>query len=98
MYQERIKEIRTKLNLSVAKLADKIGIPARTITGYERGERTPSIEFLANLSTILNVNANWFITGNGEMFNKKEPSVDNEELEQKVVEVMKKYGVIKKWV
>lgn len=96
MYQERIKEIRTKLNLSVAKLADKIGIPARTITGYERGERTPSIEFLANLSTILNVNANWFITGNGEMFNKKEPSVDNEELEQKVVEVMKKYGVIKK--
>lgn len=98
MYQERIKEIRTKLNLSVAKLADKIGIPARTITGYERGERTPSIEFLANLSTILNVNANWFITGNGEMFNKKEPSVDNEELEQKVVEVMKKYGVIEKWV
>nr|DAI41207.1 MAG TPA: helix-turn-helix domain protein [Caudoviricetes sp.] len=96
MYQERIKEIRTKLNLSVAKLADKIGIPARTITGYERGERTPSIEFLANLSTILNVNANWFITGNGEMFNKKEPFVDNEELEQKVVEVMKKYGVIKK--
>lgn len=96
MYQERIKEIRTKLNLSVAKLADKIGIPARTITGYERGERTPSIEFLANLSTILNVNANWFITGNGEMFNKKEPSVDNEELEQKVVEVMKKYGVIEK--
>lgn len=98
MYQERIKEIRTKLNLSVAKLADKIGIPARTITGYERGERTPSIEFLANLSTIVNVNANWFITGNGEMFNKKEPSVDNEELEQKVVEVMKKYGVIEKWV
>ena len=96
MYLERIKEIRTKLNLSVAKLADKIGIPARTITGYERGERTPSIEFLANLSTILNVNANWFITGNGEMFNKKEPSVDNEELEQKVVEVMKKYGVIEK--
>jgi transcriptional regulator with XRE-family HTH domain len=96
MYQERIKEIRTKLNLSVAKLADKIGIPARTITGYERGERTPSIEFLANLSTIVNVNANWFITGNGEMFNKKEPSVDNEELEQKVVEVMKKYGVIEK--
>lgn len=84
MYQERIKEIRTKLNLSVAKLADKIGIPARTITGYERGERTPSIEFLANLSTIVNVNANWFITGNGEMFNKKEPSVDNEELEHTI--------------
>ncbi len=96
MYQERIKEIRAKLGLSVAKLADKIEIPARTITGYERGERTPSIEFLANLSTILNVNANWFVTGNGEMFNNKQPSVSNEELEQKVVEVMKKYGVIEK--
>lgn len=96
MFQERIKEIRAELGLSVAKLADKIEIPARTITGYERGERTPSIEFLANLSTILNVNANWFVSGNGDMFNNKQPSVNNDELEQKVVEVMKKYGIIEK--
>lgn len=97
MYKERIKEIRSKLNLSVAKLADKIEIPARTITGYERGERMPSIEFLANLSTILSINANWFLTGKGSMFNEQQPSTSNEELEQKVVEVMKKYGVIEKW-
>ncbi len=68
MYEERIKEIRQKTNLSVAKMAYQIGIPARTITGYERGERTPSIEFLTQLSTILNVNPQWFLFGIGEIF------------------------------
>ena len=68
-YSEKVKQIRLKLNLSVAKMADKIGIPQRTITGYERAERMPSIEFLAQCCKILNINANWFITGQGDMFN-----------------------------
>ena len=68
MYSNRIKEIRKKLNLSVAKMAEKIKIPTRTITGYERNERTPSVEFVAQCCTILNINANWFLTGKGEMF------------------------------
>ena len=89
MYKDRIKQIRTKLNLSVAKMAEKILIPARTITGYERGERMPSIEFLANLSTIFNINANWFVSGEGEMFNPKEPRQD-EQLEELVARIVEK--------
>ena len=69
MYAERIKEIRRALNLSIAKMAEKIQIPARTITGYERSERMPSIEFAAQCCIILNINANWFLTGRGDMFN-----------------------------
>ncbi len=95
MYQERIKEIRTKLNLSVAKLADKIGIPARTITGYERGERTPSMEFLASLSTILNVNANWFVTGEGEIFNPPKFEQVQNELALEVRKILREEGLIK---
>ena len=95
MYQERIKTLRSKLNLSVAKLADKIGIPARTITGYERGERMPSIEFLANLSTILNVNANWFLTGKGEMLNPPEFEQVQNDLAQEVRRILKEEGLIK---
>jgi len=95
MYQERIKAIRSKLNLSVAKLADKIDIPARTITGYERGERMPSIEFLANLSIILNVNANWFLTGKGEMLNAPEFEQVQNDLAQEVRRILKEEGLIK---
>lgn len=95
MYQERIKEIRTKLNLSVAKLADKIGIPARTITGYERGERTPSMEFLASLSTVLNVNANWFVTGEGEIFNPPKFEQVQNELALEVRKILREEGLIK---
>ena len=59
MYKERIKEIRSKLKLSVAKFAEKIKIPARTIVSYENDGRNPSIEFLTQCCTILNVNANF---------------------------------------
>lgn len=71
MYTKKIKEIRAALNLSVAKLAEKIDIPARTITSYEQGERTPSIEFLTQLCIILGVDANYFLLGKGQMFVKK---------------------------
>ena len=94
MYQERIKQIRQELELSVAKLSKKIGIPERTITSYERNERVPSLEFLATLCRTFDINANWFLTGEGEMFRQK--PFEQDELEQKVVEVMKKYGVIQK--
>lgn len=96
MYAENLKKIRKELGLSVAKFADKLEIPARTLTTYERKERTPSWKMFAQLYVKININLNWFVSGVGEMFNAKQPSASNEELEQKVVEVMKKYGVIEK--
>lgn len=96
MYQERIKKIRSNLKLSVAKMAEKMKIPSRTFVSYESDGRTPSLEFLAQLCKNFNVNANWFITGDGMMFNEQQPSASDDELEQKVVEVMKKYGIIEK--
>ncbi len=97
MYAEHIKEIRQKLNLSVAKLAEKIEIPARTITGYERSERTPSIEFVAQCCTILNINANWFLTGKGEMFNDNFTCNNQNDLTlriSKVENVLKRKGLL----
>lgn len=67
MYAQKIKEIRKNLGLSVPKLAERINIPARTIVSYESG-RTPSLEFLTQLCNVCNINANWFISGNGDMF------------------------------
>lgn len=96
MYVSKIKEIRKKLGLSVPKLAERINIPARTIVSYESG-RTPSLEFLAQLCTVYDINANWFITGQGEMFIKdikEEKSVvkiDKDEFRELFKECMKEY-------
>lgn len=97
MYAERIKEIRKKLDLSVAKMAGKINIPARTVTGYERGERTPSIEFVTQCCIILNINANWFLTGEGEMFNQnaQQYAAVKKELRSEVLQILKDEGIIK---
>lgn len=70
MYSEKIKQIRSTLNLSIAKLADKINVPARTITSYERGERTPSLEFLTQMCINLDLNPAFFLLDKGPMFNE----------------------------
>ncbi len=87
MYAQKIKQIRSQLNLSVAKLAEKINIPQRTITAYERNERTPSIEFLSQMCKILDINANWFLLDKGGMFNEKLP--EKEEFKQEIKQELK---------
>lgn len=97
MYAQKIKLIREKLNLSVAKLSEKIGIPQRTIVSYERNERTPSLEFLAQLCNILNINANWFLSNKGELFQAEitEKDILKKEIIDEVKLILKNEGVIK---
>ena len=97
MYADRIKQLRNKLDISVAKFSKKIGVPERTITSYERGEHTPSLDFLAKLCINLNINAHWFLLGQGEMFNgQSSPYKDTKELiHNEVRKILKDEGVIK---
>jgi transcriptional regulator with XRE-family HTH domain len=87
MYVKRIKEIREVLGLSVPKLAERINIKARTIVSYESG-RDPSVEFLAQLHKVYNVNLNWFVSGQGEMFigTQKQPPEDIQKLVSDLVD------------
>ena len=84
MYAENLKKVRMSLGLSVNELADNIKIPARTIGGYERNERAVSLELVAQLSKIYNVNANWFVTGEGEMFNAPQFEQVKDDLAQRM--------------
>lgn len=65
---KNLKKLRQELGFSVLNLADKIEMSANTLSAYEREIRTPSIELGIQLYAKLNVNLNWFISGNGEMF------------------------------
>ena len=96
MYDKRLQQMRKKLNLTQNEIASQIGISYRAYSSYERGDRNPPLECLEKLAILYNLNLNWIIAGIGDMFNNVQPSGTNDELEQKVVEVMKKYGVIEK--
>ena len=82
MYRENLKKLRIELNISAQKLADKIGSTQVSISNYETGKRKPSYEFLEALYKQLNVNLNWFVSGQGEMFNaaQNEPPEDIKQL------------------
>lgn len=94
MIAENLQKLRKALTFGRKEFAVKLGINPLTYANYERNERKPPYEMLIKLSDDYNVNLNWLINDKGEMFNKQQPSTSNDELEQKVVEVMKKYGVI----
>ncbi len=95
MYSENLKKLRKELGLSVEKLSDKLGIPASTIWGYEGNKRTPSIEFPIQLYRVLNVNINWFLTGEGEMFINRSPYFSDNEFTNKVENILRKNNLIK---
>jgi len=96
MLSERLKEIRKELRLTQDEFANSLGLKIRTYASYERAENEPPYSMLVKLCETYNINANWLLCGMSNMFNQKPFEQSEDELEQKVVEVMKKYGVIEK--
>ena len=94
MYSKKIKKIRETLGLSIVKMADRLGIPSRTLGGYERGERTPSIELLSQLYKVFNININWFVSGEGEMVNAPQFEEIEDKINQQVESLLKKHKLI----
>lgn len=64
---KNIKSVRQYFNLSIARFAAEIDVPAMTLTSYERGERTPSAKFFVQLHK-KGINLNWLVSGVGNMF------------------------------
>ena len=92
---QKLKEIRTIKKLSIEEFAKKLGTSPRAYTSYEYDERKPSFEVCFNLRTVFDVNLNWLIADDGEMFLL--PSYDKieDELTQKVENILRKNGLIK---
>ena len=49
---EKLKILRLKYGLSQKQVADRIEASPSIISGYETGERTPSIDVLVSLSSL----------------------------------------------
>ena len=94
----RLFKIRRFLNLNQVDMADKIFIERSSISSFENCKRGISKRAIDGLETYLNVNINYLLNGEGEMFKPKDynevsdivpksnesmpPSYSNESIEQ----------------
>ena len=60
-FNERLKEIRLKRELTQEELAQKINISSSSISLYERGDREPNLTTLINISKTLNVSTDYLL-------------------------------------
>lgn len=65
----RLAQIRDGMERK--EFAEKVGVVEGTLGNYERGERTPDLKFFALIKGHQqNINLNWLITGQGEMYER----------------------------
>ena len=96
MYADNLKKLRYELRMSAQQLADKLGVSQGSISQYEAGKREPNYRFISQLNAILNVNLNWFVSGQGEMFigqNKTGTSDADAHIREVVKEYLKDCGL-----
>lgn len=65
---ERIKELRKRLNLTQQQFAERLGIKRNTIANYEVGRNAPVDTVVSLICRVFNVNEEWLRNGTGEMF------------------------------
>ena len=64
----RLREVMEYKGLSIKAFAELLDMPYRTLQNYLLNERDPSAEVLIKISDVLNVDLNWLMRGEGEMF------------------------------
>ena len=65
---QRLKQLRKKLNLTQMEFANKIGSSQNMLSGYEIGRCKPSSPVINNICKTFGVSERWLRTGEGEMF------------------------------
>lgn len=65
---ERIKELRKTLGLTLDKFGDRIGVGKTAISKIENGDRSVTDQMFKSICREFNVREEWLRSGNGEMF------------------------------
>jgi len=64
----RLKKLRKELGFSQDKISAELNVPQTTYSNWERGRNEPPLEVLSTFCERYNINLNWLLTGQGEMF------------------------------
>ena len=91
----RLKKIRQSLGLSQQDIASLIGTSKSYISQVEKDQCKFSIESLVKLLLNYGININYLLAGVGEPFLPPQYKDVKDEFEAKVIEIMKKQGLIK---
>ncbi len=65
---ERIKLLRTNLNLNQSEFANKIGIGQAGLSAIEKGIRSVTDRNVQLICSVFGVNENWLRNGEGDVF------------------------------
>lgn len=68
---KRLKLLRETLGLTQEEFGEKIGRTKGAISAYEKGERKPDKTTLMLIEKVFNVNPDWLLKGEGDMFLEK---------------------------
>lgn len=82
---ERLKELRIKSNYSQREIAQKLYVSPSIISGYETGERTPSVENLLALSCIYRCSTDYLL---GKEMATPAPVLDANGLNEQQIKVL----------
>ncbi len=74
---ERIRELRKALGLTLEKFGERVGVSKVAISKIENGNANVSNQMFLSVCREFNVNEDWLRTGEGEMFNQSD---EDEEL------------------
>jgi transcriptional regulator with XRE-family HTH domain len=73
--RNRLKEFMLSKSVSAAEFADRIGVQRSNISHILNGRNNPGAQFLEKLLTAFpDLNADWLITGRGEMLKNEKIS------------------------
>lgn len=87
----RLRELRQRLNLTQAELANKLGVSQSYVSDLERGKEKPSDTLLYLIAALFHVRLEWLIEGKGEVFVDIHEAIENL---MKVYEDADKFAVI----
>lgn len=68
MLGERVREIRKTLNLTLEKFGDKLGVKKSAISDIESGRNSLTDQMARSICREYNVNYDYLMYGEGEMF------------------------------
>ncbi len=66
--QERLKTIKLIMKMNTKEFAEKCDLQYNTLQNYLLGTREPTLNSIRKIVEALDINANWLLTGHGEVF------------------------------
>lgn len=84
----RLREVMEYKGLNIKAFAQLLDVPYRTLQNYLLNERDPNAEVLIKISDVLNIDLNWLMRGEGEMFRS---STNKNELSEKEKQLIRYY-------